>query len=351
MPSGVKIFLVEQDVERLARGDFDDGAEDVGRSANSARPCRRIEGEGEGGDGFREVERGPVEARVAGLHVHLAEFGFLVEHAVDEARLMAHEIAHGDLAGGRVRLALAFEDFRVGEFGNVFRDRIFEPELAFLDQLHGGDGNDRLRHRIDAEDGLGRHRVSIARAFRADRGDVHDFPALGDEEDRAGDLAGLHVGFEIGLSLREDCGIEAELRRSAAIAMEETAGSATVGAGGGVASAAGLGASGEQATARAMIAAEAAAKRWRFMECSRVISPWPRRSAWLLQEKDCRRGRARAKQILPRHGPCSRLYAPSNQFSHRSGGPGNWAAASRIYGPVSGQTEGRRSPHVSPERT
>ncbi len=28
-----------------------------------------------------------------------------------------------------------------------------------------------------------------------------------------------------------------------------------------------------------------------------------------------------------------RLYAPSNQFSHRSGGPGNWAAAA-FYGPV-----------------
>ncbi len=133
------------------------------------------------------------------------------EHTVDQTGFVAEQVAHGDFAGGRAGcLAVGFQHFRAGEFRNVFRDRIFEGELAFFDQLHGRDRDDRLGHGVDAEDRLGRHRVGVVRAFRADGGDVDDLTALGDQQHGAGNAAGFDFSFEVSLGLVESSLVEAE---------------------------------------------------------------------------------------------------------------------------------------------
>jgi hypothetical protein len=51
----------------------------------------------------------------------------------------------------------------VGEFGQPTVDGIVEPEPAFLDQDHRGDGRHRLGHRCDPEDGITLHRRAVER--------------------------------------------------------------------------------------------------------------------------------------------------------------------------------------------
>jgi hypothetical protein len=43
-------------------------------------------------------------------------------------------------------------DLRIGKSRHVFRERIGEEQAPLFDQHHDRDGDDRLRHRIDAED-------------------------------------------------------------------------------------------------------------------------------------------------------------------------------------------------------
>ena len=123
---------------------------------------------------------------------------------------MREQVAHRDLACGRPRLALADQNFGVGELWDVLRDRIIEPDLAVLDQLHRCNRDDRLCHRIDAEDRLRRHRVRIPRAFGSNGRDVHHLAAPGDKEKPARNLARRDAGLDVCLRLLECSGVEAE---------------------------------------------------------------------------------------------------------------------------------------------
>jgi len=51
---------------------------------------------------------------------------------------------------------------RIREFRNVFRERIAEQEAALLEQRHRRDRDDRLGHRMDAEDRIRLHRAPVA---------------------------------------------------------------------------------------------------------------------------------------------------------------------------------------------
>jgi hypothetical protein len=70
-----------------------------------------------------------------------------------------------------------------------FRHRIGELDLAVLDQHHGGDRDERLGHRIDAEDGIERHRLALFLVLVAGGVGIDELALAGDEHDRARELA------------------------------------------------------------------------------------------------------------------------------------------------------------------
>ena len=87
--------------------------------------------------------------------------------AVGQARGVAHEVLDGDrpLERRKVELvAVDDADLHVGEGGDVFRDRIGDEQPSLLDQHHRRDRDDRLGHRIDAEDRVVGHRRAAGRS-------------------------------------------------------------------------------------------------------------------------------------------------------------------------------------------
>ena len=58
-----------------------------------------------------------------------------------------------------LRRAAAGQDPHLGELRQVFLDRVVELELALLVEREECNGGDRFRHRVDAMDGVGSHRL------------------------------------------------------------------------------------------------------------------------------------------------------------------------------------------------
>ena len=81
-------------------------------------------------------------------------------------------------------------DFCIGKSRNVFRDGIVEGQLAVVDQHHRGNRRDGLRHRIDLENRVRRHRLSGRGIPHAETFEIDRLAVLLDQEDRAGNLAG-----------------------------------------------------------------------------------------------------------------------------------------------------------------
>ncbi len=103
--------------------------------------------------------------------------------AISQPRRVAHEILDRDrpLERREVKLvAVNDAHFHLGEGGDVFRDGIGDQEPPLLDQHHRRDRNDRLGHRIDAEDRVVAHRRP-AGAHRADRLAVSHLAVSGDQ--------------------------------------------------------------------------------------------------------------------------------------------------------------------------
>ena len=202
-------FELEQ---RLARDDFDHAAEHVGGMAViPARPrllhqrkfCSSIDELGVSQIGVEEI----------GLRVELSHSVGAIE-TIREARRVAQQILDGDRPLERfereLRLAgLVDADFHVGKRRNVFCDGIVKPELAVLDQHHGDDRRDRLRHRVEAEDRIRRHRqfcrdVAHAKAFEIDR-----LAVSLDQENRAGNLSARDVVPDVIADARKSFGRKA----------------------------------------------------------------------------------------------------------------------------------------------
>ncbi len=90
---------------------------------------------------------------------------------------------------GAVLRLLLDAHFDVGEGGNVFRNGIFEPELALFDQHHRDHAGDRLGHRKQAEDRVIGHRQPGRDVAHAEEFVIDRLAVLLDQQDRAGNLA------------------------------------------------------------------------------------------------------------------------------------------------------------------
>ena len=81
-------------------------------------------------------------------------------------------------------------DLRIRKSVNVFRHGIIEGELAVVDQHHRGNRGDGLRHRIDLEDRIRRHRLAGRGVPHAETFEMDQLAMLLDQHDGAGNLAG-----------------------------------------------------------------------------------------------------------------------------------------------------------------
>ena len=121
--------------------------------------------------------------------------------AIGQPRRVAHEVLDGDRPLQRRKVELVAIDhahLQIGEGRDVFRDRISDQEPSLLDQHHRRDRNDRLGHRIDAEDRVVTHRRA-AGPQRADRLAVNQLAVSGDQHGDARSLLLLDL-------TRHDCG-------------------------------------------------------------------------------------------------------------------------------------------------
>lgn len=83
-----------------------------------------------------------------------------------------------------------------GEFGDPFGDGVFEGELAFVAQFENGERCEALRHRRDAEDGVGGGGGLGGAVLDAGGANVGKFAIDDDAPDDAGDLFGGGVAAE-----------------------------------------------------------------------------------------------------------------------------------------------------------
>ena len=101
-----------------------------------------------------------------------------LDEAVGQARRMGEEVAKGDVALGRYGLdppVHGGRDPHVAETGQEARDRVVELEATLLVEHHDRDRGQRLRHRIDAHNRVGRHRLrpcDVGEAMLAGEGDL-----------------------------------------------------------------------------------------------------------------------------------------------------------------------------------
>ena len=98
--------------------------------------------------------------------------------------------------GGVVGVFAAGQHLEIAPLGDEARDGVAELKHPAFVQLHEGDGGDRLGHRVDAEDGVFGHRLVALAVQHAERGEVGEFAAAGDQRDAAGDPAGFDVAAE-----------------------------------------------------------------------------------------------------------------------------------------------------------
>ena len=99
--------------------------------------------------------------------------GAVAEEPVAEARRVAHQVLDRRRDRGRHARRLAGGDAEVGERGDELGDRLVEPQQAAFHQHQRRDGDDRLRHRVDAPDGVVGQRIA--------RGDVAKAGRVGEE--------------------------------------------------------------------------------------------------------------------------------------------------------------------------
>ena len=101
----------------------------------------------------------------------------------------------GFLGGDQFELAVGFDaDFQISQFGNEFGDRIGDEQLAVLEQHHQRDRDDRLGHRIDAEDGVAGQRRT-AGPQRAEIAPIADLAAARDQHGDTRHVTGIDLAL------------------------------------------------------------------------------------------------------------------------------------------------------------
>ena len=187
----------QERAQALAADDFDDAAEDVGGAAVvpfRAGLAHQRQARDDGGVlGIGDLAAAQPRLLVQLLHQAVAGV------VVGDARGVAQQILdrHRPLQRHEVELAVVLDaDLLVGKFRNELRDGIVEQEVAVLDQHHDADGDDRLGHREDAEDGVVRHRRGGRRALLAERVEPADLAAARDHHGRAGQGSLVDLALE-----------------------------------------------------------------------------------------------------------------------------------------------------------
>src|SRR5260370_14860410 len=187
-------------IERPARDDLDDAADNVGRMPVTPQRAR-LRGQWQlrqSLDEFGIVEIAEINPVISGL-----DQPFAIE-AVGDARGVQQQIL--DIDGPAQRHQAEYQaagtifsfdaDLHAGEGWNVFADGIVKRELALVDQHHRRHAGDGLGDRMDREDGVRRHRrslldVALDEAFEIDR-----LAVVLDQHDGAGNSAGGNFAIE-----------------------------------------------------------------------------------------------------------------------------------------------------------
>ena len=135
----------------------------------------------------------------------------LIGEAVAESGRVAHQLAHGRRALHVLdRPAAVFigpaHDFQRLELRHELGDRIVQLPSPVLEQHHHRDAGDRLRHGVEAEDGVARQRRAGREALDAVELLGDDLTVTREQRRHAGDAPvgdGLcHVGVEFREALR-----------------------------------------------------------------------------------------------------------------------------------------------------
>ena len=115
---------------------------------------------------------------------------------VGKAAHMGHQVADQDRANWSDQTPVGLQNLHSPEGGDVFRQRFDQPEAPLLEQCHERRADDRLGHRVEAEDRIGGHGRARLLVAPAECARMHDFAAPGDQRtdpcvDAAIDI-GLH---------------------------------------------------------------------------------------------------------------------------------------------------------------
>ena len=133
--------------------------------------------------------------------------GRLAEEAVRQSRRMREEVLDGDWPRRSLKRwrhgAAARIDVCRGERRNELRKRIVEAQLAVFGELENRDGDDGLRHRVDAKHAVGPHWRFVRDVHVSDRLRVRDFSVSRDERDHARQFARVDIGPKRGRDSRE----------------------------------------------------------------------------------------------------------------------------------------------------
>jgi hypothetical protein len=103
---------------------------------------------------------------------------------------------HGVVGQAPGRIHLGDADLLLGESGQVLGDGIGENDLPLFRQHHRRDGHEGLRHRVEAEDGVLRHRRAARRIAGAEGLEVGDAALARDDRDGAGKLLRLDLRLQ-----------------------------------------------------------------------------------------------------------------------------------------------------------
>ena len=111
---------------------------------------------------------------------------------------MGEDVPNGGRPGcraepiGAIRCIERFEDLQVCKLRQILFDRIVETEAPLLDELHGRRRRDRLGHRGDAEQRVGRERAPGRDVRHTEGALIEHALAIGDERDHARHVLALN---------------------------------------------------------------------------------------------------------------------------------------------------------------
>ena len=205
--------LREEFAEALARNSFDDEAEDIGRETVLPGRARLVKQRrlAELDEEFLLVEH-----RARAVHGIGAIGSARAAVLIREAGRVSQQILHGHLTLGRHRLERIarrrLRDLHAGKLRQEFRHGIAEEKAPLLGQDHDTDGNHRLGHGGNGEDGIGPHGRAGCLVAKAIAFEQRNLAAPRDADNRAGDHARRYLAIDRLANAAKPPDIESELR-------------------------------------------------------------------------------------------------------------------------------------------